>query len=138
MGSSPIRARTSVPCIGRRILNHCATREVLTSFANTNSFKEFLSALLGIFGNSFPRIENRLLASHRYITPPPRHTGSQVLRARGGREGTPQPRTWNTSLVRNGSQRMETNSYTWNIISSSEEQRSKKLQVLEEEFSKSY
>ena len=33
---------------------------------------------------------------------------------------------------------METNSYTWNIISSSEEQRSKKLQVLEEEFSKSY
>ena len=27
MGSSRTRARTRVPCIGRRILNHCATRE---------------------------------------------------------------------------------------------------------------
>ena len=27
VGSSPTRARTRVPCIGRRILNHCATRE---------------------------------------------------------------------------------------------------------------
>ena len=27
MGSSQTRARTCVPCIGRRILNHCATRE---------------------------------------------------------------------------------------------------------------
>ena len=29
VGSSQTRARTCVPCIGRRILNHCATREVL-------------------------------------------------------------------------------------------------------------
>ena len=28
VGSSLTRARTRVPCIGRRILNHCATREV--------------------------------------------------------------------------------------------------------------
>ena len=28
MGPSRTRARTRVPCIGRRILNHCATREV--------------------------------------------------------------------------------------------------------------
>ena len=28
MGSSRTRTRTHVPCIGRRILNHCATREV--------------------------------------------------------------------------------------------------------------
>ena len=28
MGSSRTRARTRVPCIGRRILNRCATREV--------------------------------------------------------------------------------------------------------------
>ena len=28
VGSSRIRARTRVPCIGRRSLNHCATREV--------------------------------------------------------------------------------------------------------------
>ena len=27
MGSSQTRARTRVPCIGRRTLNHCATRE---------------------------------------------------------------------------------------------------------------
>ena len=27
MGSSQTRARTRVPCIGRQILNHCATRE---------------------------------------------------------------------------------------------------------------
>ena len=29
VGSSRTRARTCVPCIGRRILNHCTTREVL-------------------------------------------------------------------------------------------------------------
>ena len=28
MGSSRTRAQTHVPCIGRWILNHCATREV--------------------------------------------------------------------------------------------------------------
>ena len=28
VGSSQTRARTCVPCTGRRILNHCATREV--------------------------------------------------------------------------------------------------------------
>ena len=28
VGSSQTRARTRVPCIGRRILSHCATREV--------------------------------------------------------------------------------------------------------------
>ena len=29
VGSSRTRARTRVPCIGGRILNHCTTREVL-------------------------------------------------------------------------------------------------------------
>ena len=29
VGSSQTRARTRVPCIGRRILNHCASREAL-------------------------------------------------------------------------------------------------------------
>ena len=29
VGSSPARAQTHVPCIGRWILNHCATREAL-------------------------------------------------------------------------------------------------------------
>ena len=31
VGSSRTRAGTHVPCIGRRILNHCATREALSS-----------------------------------------------------------------------------------------------------------
>ena len=31
VGSSQTRARTRVPCIGRQILNHCATREALYS-----------------------------------------------------------------------------------------------------------
>ena len=33
VGSSQTRARTRVPCIGRQILNHCATREALQSFS---------------------------------------------------------------------------------------------------------
>ena len=37
MGSSRTRARTCVPCIGRRILNHCATREV----PSAHVFKKF-------------------------------------------------------------------------------------------------
>ena len=32
VGSSQTRARTRVPCFGRRILNHCATREVPVRF----------------------------------------------------------------------------------------------------------
>ena len=34
VGSSQTRARTRVPCIGRQILNHCATREGLFFFFN--------------------------------------------------------------------------------------------------------
>ena len=33
VGSSQTRTRTRVPCIGRQILNHCATREALTFFS---------------------------------------------------------------------------------------------------------
>ena len=32
VGSSQTRARTRVPCIGRQILNHCATREAPVFF----------------------------------------------------------------------------------------------------------
>ena len=31
-GSSQTRARTRVPCTGRQILNHCATREALSNY----------------------------------------------------------------------------------------------------------
>ena len=34
VGSSRTRARTRVPCIGRQILNHCATREAPGLFLN--------------------------------------------------------------------------------------------------------
>ena len=35
VGSSGTRARTRVPCIGRRIPNHCTTREALKKFLIT-------------------------------------------------------------------------------------------------------
>ena len=38
VGSSRTRARTRVPCIGRRILNHCATREAPKSIFKKLSF----------------------------------------------------------------------------------------------------
>ena len=47
VGSSQTRARTRVPCIGRWILNHCATREALQLLLTTNntavnSFEHYL------------------------------------------------------------------------------------------------
>ena len=39
VASSRTRARTGVPCIGRRILNHCATREVLKFIFKALSLK---------------------------------------------------------------------------------------------------
>ena len=41
VGSSQTRARTRVPCIGRQILNHCATREVLIFFFNGEISRRF-------------------------------------------------------------------------------------------------
>ena len=38
VGSSQTRARTHVPCIGRQILNHCATREALPCYFDYCSF----------------------------------------------------------------------------------------------------
>ena len=35
VGSSQTRARTRVPCIGRQILNHCATREARYQFIDS-------------------------------------------------------------------------------------------------------
>ena len=52
MGSSRTRDRTRVPCTGRWILNHCATREVLKSFIkipriNQSKFKTVNSYSIG-------------------------------------------------------------------------------------------
>ena len=41
VGSSQTRARTRVPCIGRQILNHCATREAPNFFNLINKPMEF-------------------------------------------------------------------------------------------------
>ena len=42
VGSSRTRARTRVLCIGRRILNRCATREALKSELILKSIKELI------------------------------------------------------------------------------------------------
>ena len=44
VGSSHTRARTRVPCIGRQILNHCATREALLYLYN-KSCSQVMSVL---------------------------------------------------------------------------------------------
>ena len=44
VGSSQTRARTRVPCIGRQILNHCATREALHLI-----FDSLINRCLGVF-----------------------------------------------------------------------------------------
>ena len=41
VGSSQTRAQTRIPCIGRRILNHCATREVPVLFFKLYDFELF-------------------------------------------------------------------------------------------------
>ena len=42
VGSSQTRARTCVPCIGRRILNHCATREAPCLVFLLRFFRSFI------------------------------------------------------------------------------------------------
>ena len=41
VGSSWTRARTRVPCIGRRILNHCATRETHINVLQLSGYRSF-------------------------------------------------------------------------------------------------
>ena len=53
VGSSQTRARTRVPCIGRQILNHCATREAPKSFLITYTFGTLLLSRWGILATPF-------------------------------------------------------------------------------------
>ena len=55
VGSSQTRARTCVPCIGRQILNHCATREALSSFIRYHSKDHFLSYSYNSLIYHFPK-----------------------------------------------------------------------------------
>ena len=57
VGSSRTRDRTRVPCDGKRILNHWATREV--------QFYHFLTGLLAVQPSSF--------VTKMFLSPPPQH-----------------------------------------------------------------
>ena len=59
VGSSQTRARTRVPCTGRQILNHCATREAprrlflilaLPSLSRLNTLIQILTLFLNFMG----------------------------------------------------------------------------------------
>ena len=51
MGSSQTRAQTHVPCIGRRILNHCATREISILLFKVTVFHRPHHSVLILFFN---------------------------------------------------------------------------------------
>ena len=46
VGSSQTRARTSVPCLGRRTLNHCATREALVFYFKRSTLIQSLKKMV--------------------------------------------------------------------------------------------
>ena len=59
VGSSQTRARTRVPCIGRQILNHCATREAPQPL---QFLKTFVMSLLDLsFSTEHPRFLEHVL-----------------------------------------------------------------------------
>ena len=61
VGSSRTRARTCVPCTGRRILNRCATREVPGSFFFFNCSMEALSCSMRAASSFLTRDRTRAL-----------------------------------------------------------------------------
>ena len=63
VGSSQIRDRTHVPCIGRRILNHCTSREVLSLFSDLSDGNRESRGLIGWSGEV---ISVRVLEPSRY------------------------------------------------------------------------
>ena len=48
VGSSRTRARTRVPCIGRQILDHCATREAPSSLSQRTSLHHHLNTFMSL------------------------------------------------------------------------------------------
>ena len=62
MGSSQTRAQTRVPCIGRQILNHCATREAHPRFF-MSSFVSFWNTKTNLLNLSDDTSCNFLLSS---------------------------------------------------------------------------
>ena len=80
VGSSRTRARTHVPCIGRRVLNHCTTREV--SESTQSDF--FTSPISGTVPNASLE-QHKQPVSLSLMTPAfsPREDGAE----QGGRQG---------------------------------------------------
>ncbi|KAJ8783633.1 hypothetical protein J1605_008676 [Eschrichtius robustus] len=84
MGSSQTRARTRVPCIGRQILNHCATREAcyIDSYSSRHAGSVVVahgpscSAACGIFPDQG---SNPCPLHWQADSPPLRHQGSPNL-----------------------------------------------------------
>ena len=66
VGSSWSRDRTHVPCHGRRILNHCATGEVLIEeILNVSIFKSFKLVLIPIFlGKCHFKVHSKIQPFH--------------------------------------------------------------------------
>ena len=80
VGSSQTRAQTRVPCIGRQILNHCATREALGSSSFHGHFPQSPSSFyhyevpkpqgnfplisLNLSGNSHTKRQGPILRKH--------------------------------------------------------------------------
>ena len=58
VGSSQTKARTRVPCIGRQILNHCATREVPSPFFLRQQNWRRLKTLV-LYSSAVPTVANR-------------------------------------------------------------------------------
>ena len=78
VGSSRTRARTRVPCTGRRILNHCATREVpIFSFPNLYAHGHSSSWCVGL------SLSRPLIVEHRLRTRRLSSCGSQAQLLRG-------------------------------------------------------
>ena len=57
VGSSRTRARIRVPCIGRRILNHCATRKVPRNVFFLNNFFSDIKGFLLIMSAYFQKFK---------------------------------------------------------------------------------
>ena len=58
VGSSRTRGRTCVPCIGRQILNHCTTREVLNGLLLTKvCFIQISLVYTNVFFHPGPRAD---------------------------------------------------------------------------------
>ena len=74
MGSSRTRAQTCVPCVGRRILNHCATREALLFYIQVQVVFQFCRPLppLLVVSVIIKSLEKNLSCSHPLtLTPSP-------------------------------------------------------------------